>query len=31
MSDTTTDAAPLPGGLQEIADDFAAAAQDELL
>ena len=31
MSDTPTDAAPLPGGLQEIADDFAAAAQDELL
>ncbi|HJG80729.1 MAG TPA: SufE family protein, partial [Brevibacterium senegalense] len=31
MNDTPTDAAPLPGGLQEIADDFAAAAQDELL
>ena len=30
MTDTPTDA-PLPGGLQEIADDFAAAAQDELL
>lgn len=29
MTDQTN--APLPGGLQEIADDFAAAAQNELL
>ena len=31
MSGTPTDGAALPGGLQEIADDFAAAGQDELL
>ena len=31
MSDAVKENAPLPGGLQEIADDFAAAAQDELL
>ena len=31
MSGTPTDGAALPGGPQEIADDFAAAGQDELL
>lgn len=31
MSDAVNEEAPLPGGLQEIADDFAAAAENELL